>query len=49
MRGFVRQFLSLIVLTTAGLVAAWILTIRYGADSQADAAVLAARWRSASR
>jgi MFS family permease len=40
-RGFIRQFLALIVLTTAGLVAAWILTIRYGADSKADAAVLA--------
>ena len=40
-RGFIRQFLALIVLTTAGLIAAWILTIRYGADSKADAAVLA--------
>lgn len=41
LRGFVRQFLSLIVMTTLGLVAAWIMTIRYGADSKADVAVLA--------
>lgn len=40
-RGFIRQFLALIVFTTAGLIAAWFLTIRYGADSKADAAVLA--------
>jgi MFS family permease len=40
-RGFARQFLSLLVMTAVGLVAAWILTIRYGADSRADAAVLA--------
>lgn len=41
LRGFVRQFLALIVMTAVGLLAAWILTIRYGADSRADAAILA--------
>ena len=39
-RGFVRQFLSLIVFTLIGLVAAYILTQRYGANSAIDTAVL---------
>ena len=41
LRGFVRQFLSLIVFTTIGLVAAYILTLRFGADSAIDLAVIA--------
>ncbi len=39
-RGFVRQFLSLIIFTLIGLVAAYILTQRYGANSAIDTAVL---------
>ncbi len=40
-RGFVRQFLPLIIATTLGLIAAYELTERYGADSALDAAVIA--------
>ncbi len=39
-RGVVRQFLSLIIFTLIGLVAAYILTQRYGANSAIDTAVL---------
>ena len=39
-RGFIRQFLSLIIFTLIGLVAAYILTQRYGANSAIDTAVL---------
>ncbi|MEO5826530.1 MAG: MFS transporter [Gemmatimonadales bacterium] len=40
-RGFVRQFLPLIIATALGLAAAYELTDRYGADSALDAAVIA--------
>lgn len=39
-RGVVRQFLSLIVFTVIGLIAAYVLSERYGADSAIDTAVL---------
>ena len=39
-RGFVRQFLALIVFTIIGLVGAYVLTERYGADSALDIAVI---------
>lgn len=39
-RGFIRQFLALIVFTTLGLIGAYVMTERYGADSALDIAVI---------
>jgi MFS family permease len=42
LRSFARMFKETLVLALIGGVAAWILTVRFGADSRADVAVLAA-------
>jgi len=42
LRSFVRMFREAVVLSTIGILAAWYLTVRFGADSKVDVAVLSA-------
>ena len=42
LRSFVRMFREAVVLSTVGILAAWYLTVRFGADSKVDVAVLSA-------
>jgi MFS family permease len=41
-RSFARMFKETLIFAVIGLLAAWVLTVKFGADSVADAAVLAA-------